>query len=365
MGLFDGLTKKIRYDNKDSAEDTGTPVHEFCPRCEANLKLQKGYDNSLPYWVCRGCGEMLLNPSVPGNTAWICDNCAAMLNIQQGFKEDCGSWTCTECGFVNEISESEIYSSEDEFRDEFNSPYKGLSEDAMRTLALYDEEGFAPGREGVIFVRNMSDGRLYVKKLLSIYDKSVYDYLKDNPVAGMPKICEVFESDNGLIVIEEYIEGRTLFDIINESPLAPDRAVDTALQICRILKDLHSRINPIIHRDIKPSNVILSESGRAYLLDMNAAKWYKAGEKEDTEFLGTQYYAAPEQVGYGFTASSVKSDIYAMGMLLNVMVTGKFPKEEKAPDRIWKIVEKCIILEPEGRLSDDELIAALENCSIF
>ena len=38
--------------------------HEFCPKCEANLTLQKGYDNALPYWVCKGCGEMLINPSL-------------------------------------------------------------------------------------------------------------------------------------------------------------------------------------------------------------------------------------------------------------------------------------------------------------
>ena len=66
--------------------------HEFCPRCEANLTLQKGYDPSLPFWVCLGCGEMLINPEVDTDTdiAWICDGCGHMLNIQKGFREDCG-----------------------------------------------------------------------------------------------------------------------------------------------------------------------------------------------------------------------------------------------------------------------------------
>ena len=77
--------------------------------------------------------------------------------------------------------------------------------------------------------------------------------------------------------------------------------------------------------------------------------------------MGTMYYAAPEQFGYGFSASSAKSDIYAVGMLLNVMITGKLPKEVKAPEAIWSVIEKCIELKPEDRYSDDELISALDS----
>ena len=67
-------------------------LHEFCPRCEAKLTLQKGYDNNLPYWVCKGCGEMLINPSVEteSDIVWVCDECGAMLNIQNGFSEKLG-----------------------------------------------------------------------------------------------------------------------------------------------------------------------------------------------------------------------------------------------------------------------------------
>ena len=73
------------------------------------------------------------------------------------------------------------------------------------------------------------------------------------------------------------------------------------------------------------------------------------------------YYAAPEQFGYGFSASSAKSDIYALGVLLNVMITGKIPKEEKSPEPIWSIVKKCIELNPEDRYTDDGLIYAFDN----
>ena len=92
--------------------------HEFCPKCEANLTLQKGYDNSLPYWVCKGCGEMLINPSLDteSDIIWRCDRCDDLLNVQPGFTEDCGIWKCANCGYENRIDASEVYDSEDELR---------------------------------------------------------------------------------------------------------------------------------------------------------------------------------------------------------------------------------------------------------
>ena len=82
---------------------------------------------------------------------------------------------------------------------------------------------------------------------------------------------------------------------------------------------------------------------------------------DDTRYMGTQYYAAPEQVGYGFSASSAKSDIYAVGMLLNVMITGHFPKEEKASGKIWDVIERCISLDADKRYSAAELAVTLQN----
>ena len=78
---------------------------EFCPRCDANLTLQRGYRNDLPYWECKGCGEMLINPNIDTetNVVWLCDECGAMLNVQKGFQEDCGEWECTKCGFANAL----------------------------------------------------------------------------------------------------------------------------------------------------------------------------------------------------------------------------------------------------------------------
>lgn len=346
--------------NSDEKTDN---YYEYCPRCDANLTLQKGYKNDLPYWVCRGCGEMLINPEVDAedDIAWICDGCGKLLNIQEGFTNNCGEWKCTECGTVNKIDESEMYLSEAEYKASLNDPYKGLTDEEVLELSVYEELEAIADHQDILLVRNTEDGKLYVKKIIEVYDVSVYRHILEHPISYMPQIYALYEGDNNLIVIEEYIKGRTLLEILNEGVIEPTRAVYIARRLCYILKELHSLDKPIIHRDIKPSNIIITKDNQTYLIDINVAKWYREGSIEDTKLLGTMYYAAPEQFGYGFYSSSAKSDIYAVGMLLNVMVTGKMPKEQKAPGILWKIIEKCIALNPDDRYSDEELISALDS----
>ena len=118
---------------------------------------------------------------------------------------------------------------------------------------------------------------------------------------------------------------------------------------------------PILHRDIKPSNIIRTSDGRICLLDMNAARRADPLKKEDTELIGTVGYAAPEQ--YGFGASSVQTDIYAAGVLLNELVTGVLPKDRMPRGRLGKIIKKCTRIDPKDRYrSVKELQSALASC---
>lgn len=357
MNLLDRVLRKITQGAVEEIPE-GEP-YEFCPRCDANLTLQKGYQNNLPYWICKGCGEMLMNPEVEGDIAWICDQCGSMMNIQEGFSDNKGEWACTECGYINKIDESELYSSEDEFQAEQRSPYKGLSDEDVLSLSVYQDVEHIDGRSDIIMVKHRETGQKYLKKLLTIYNRSVYDYLKNNPVEHMPTIQEIYESETCLIVIEEYIVGKTIADLLDDHVFSEDRAVDIAIDVCRVLEIIHGLSTPIIHRDIKPSNVMITPENVIYLLDMNVAKWYDPDKTDDTRYMGTRFYAAPEQVGYGLSASSAKSDVYAIGILLNVMVTGRFPKEERVGGRLWDIVERCISLNADDRYSASELVEAL------
>lgn len=334
---------------------------EFCPRCDANLTLQKGYSNSLPNWICRGCGEMLINPALDTDIIWVCDGCGETLNVQEGFSEDCGTFECRKCGYINTISEEEIYLTEDEFQNSLKDPLKGMAEEDVLELMSYEELHPIDGRDNVILIRDSENGREYVKKILEIYDADVIRFLKDHPIAHMPKILRVYEGLNHVVLIEEYIEGRTVEALLDDGPVDCDTAVKIILGICDILIDLHSLNPPVIHRDIKPSNIIVTPDGETYLLDVNAAKWYDSDEKEDTRLIGTRYYAAPEQYGFGLKASSEKTDIYALGIVLNRLLTGKMPKECKAQKPFWAVIEKCISLEPSDRYSAKELKDGLQQ----
>ena len=357
MGFLDSLFRK------NETKFVANHWHEYCPRCDANLTLQKGYHNELPYWNCKGCGEMLINPRVESETgiAWICDECEAMLNEQSGFSEECGQWKCTECGYVNKTDDSEVYFSEEERLSALQDPYNGMSDEDVIALMSYEEIGCIWNREDIIVVKDENDN-LYVKKLLSTFDESVYQYLIEHPVSHMPRIVSKHRGNKYLVIIEECIDGVTLYDLLEEGTINEWIAIQIARDVCLILKELHTMENPIIHRDIKPSNVMINCDLEVFLLDVNIAKWYKPEETEDTRLLGSLYFAAPEQFGYGFSASTEKVDIYAVGILLNMMITGKFPKEEKAVGEIWNVIEKCISLNPDDRYSDDELIEVLNNC---
>jgi len=191
-------------------------------------------------------------------------------------------------------------------------------------LSYYKEVATINEDHGIYLVQDIRTGKFYVKKLLTVYNAEIYHYLMDHPIANTPKIYLAGESDGILTVVEEYIPGDTLEEILEEKKTLPEKQViEITLQLSLILRAFHSCDPAIVNRDIKPSNIKISPDGMVKLLDMNAAKWTNAEAERDTKLLGTQGYAAPEQ--YGFGPSSVQTDIYALGVLMNVMLTGHFP----------------------------------------
>ena len=234
-----------------------------------------------------------------------------------------------------------------------------MTDEDLIELMSYEEIRNLDERENVVLVK--MDGKNYVKKILSTYNESVYRYLACHPIAHMPQILKIYRGDRYLVIIEEYIDGSSLSEYLREGTFEPFEAARIVRDLCCILNELHTQRQPIIHRDIKPSNIMIAKSGEVVLLDMNVAKWYNSEENEDTRLLGTRNYAAPEQAGYGMKASSDKTDIYAVGILLNVMLTGKFPKEKPAQGKLWNVIERCISLDANSRYRADELIERLDN----
>lgn len=132
------------------------------------------------------------------------------------------------------------------------------------------------------------------------------------------------------------------------------------IQLCRILKQLHRCRSPIIHRDLKPANIMISSDGVVKLIDFNAAKEYRMGQMEDTCLMGTREYAAPEQ--YGFGQSDARTDIYALGVILNRLLTGDFPKNKLYEGRLKPVIQTCIQMDADARYQSVELLErALES----
>lgn len=203
----------------------------------------------------------------------------------------------------------------------------------------------------IYLVRNVDTQEIYVKKILDIYNQFVYKRLKELEIPNIPKVILLVEDDEKLIVIEEYIHGDSLEKILSKSGLMTEEQVIKIMRdLCDILERLHTCIPPIIHRDIKPSNIIISKDGIVKLIDFNAAKEYSNDKNEDTRLIGTQEFAAPEQ--YGFGQSTPQTDIYAMGITMNYLLTGKYPKDELWDGVLKKVIEKCIAMNPKERYTD-------------
>ncbi|MBR3354432.1 MAG: serine/threonine protein kinase [Oscillospiraceae bacterium] len=230
-------------------------------------------------------------------------------------------------------------------------------------LSYYQEIAELNEQHGVVMVQHVGSKRVFVKKTLTVYDVGVFRYLQMNPVPHTPRIYEAVEDRGKLIVIEEYIDGTSLASLLDaRGTLSEQETVYIAMQVCSILRSFEHVDPPLVHRDIKPSNIMLSDTMEVTLLDMDAAKHQNMVEYQDTQLIGTFGYAAPEQ--YGFGSSDTRTDIYALGVLMNVMLTGKTQRESPAGGRLGQIITKCTQLDAKDRYQNaDELMDAFKAVS--
>lgn len=223
---------------------------------------------------------------------------------------------------------------------------KGIIEmDYLQKLSLsfYKTIATLNQAHNIFLVQHQDTAKIYVKKILSIYNIDIYKKLLEHPIRGIPKIIEYYECDNELVLIEDYVSGQSLEELLYTQTLDLSHIIHYCVELCTILQQLHNMQPPIVHRDIKPSNIIITEYGHVVLLDFNAAKFFSTNASSDTVLLGTKGYAAPEQ--YGFGASTPKTDIYALGILLKELAS-LLPS---IPPYLTKIIDKCTKLNPSER----------------
>jgi len=174
---------------------------------------------------------------------------------------------------------------------------------------------------------------------------SVYQILQTLPHHNIPKVYEVIIDEDITTVLEECIDGLTISDVLDSGLYKESGVIAIISSLCDALSLLHK--HEIVHRDIKPENIMVDNIGTVKLIDFNAAKVYKPHRSQDTQTLGTAGYAAPEQ--FGITQSDRRVDIYALGILMNVMLTGEYPSKSFYQGRLTKIIEKCTQLDPNKR----------------
>ncbi|MCG8425651.1 MAG: protein kinase [Proteobacteria bacterium] len=212
-------------------------------------------------------------------------------------------------------------------------------------------------------------------------------------------IHDIDEHRGTPFMVLEYLQGRSLRHLLDDGPLSPRRTIDLAIQVARALKQAHA--HSIVHRDLKPENIFLTDSGIVKVLDFGVAKLLGspvdkaslqsllAGLSGTHRFthtgsvVGTLPYMSPEQLSRNEV--DYRTDLWAMGILLLEMVSGRHPLEPMSldklvdvanldtalpracdvcfdlPDRFGDIIDRCLIKDREKRIgSAGELVDALE-----
>jgi hypothetical protein len=174
-------------------------------------------------------------------------------------------------------------------------------------------------------------------------------------------VYDVGESGGQHYIVMEYVAGPTLKQIIQQRgslPLA--EVLDLGSQVCAAAEAAHRR--GMVHRDLKPQNVLVNADGLAKVADFGLAQ--PAAQAIDSPsglaaatVLGTAHYLSPEQA-QGLPATPA-SDIYAMGVLLYEMATGRLPFDGGSPEEVAR--KQIQQAPPPPRLLNDALPAAVED----
>ncbi|MEA1946641.1 MAG: protein kinase [Thermodesulfobacteriota bacterium] len=206
------------------------------------------------------------------------------------------------------------------------------------------------------------------KKLNAKIEKEARILKKLAGHAGVPEVREVIEEKKKIALIQEFVFGKTLFEVI-ERELEEKEVESVMIQLIDVVAYAHDI--GIIHRDIKPGNIMVKPDGAIKLLDFGAAKELKEKEMSNT-VTGSRPFMSPEQI---MGKSQKRSDVWALGVVMYVLYTGMFPFyhdvekvlmdmilevppsppskfNEELDQEIERIILECLEKNPENRYPD-------------
>jgi serine/threonine-protein kinase len=168
-------------------------------------------------------------------------------------------------------------------------------------------------------------------------------------------VYEVGEEQGRPFFSMKYIEGTTLAKCIADGPLPPREAAERLLPVVRAISTAHQR--GLLHRDLKPSNILIDSEDRPYVTDFGLAKRWTPSSIDTTDqpasvgltlsgaILGTPGYMAPEQAAGKRGRVSPLTDVYSLGALLYVMLTGRAPFQAATPvETVLMVLEQDPLL---------------------
>lgn len=216
----------------------------------------------------------------------------------------------------------------------------------------------------------------YNSVIYEVIMQEAYMMMKlDHP--AVPKVVDIIENERYILIVREYIEGKTLESLVKEHGAQPaKKVIEWGKQICSVLDYLHTLNPPHIHRDLKPSNLVIQADGNIKLIDYGIMISEDLQKTEDDICsLGTVGYASPEHY-VGKRQMDARSDIYSIGATLYRLVTGLDPCEPpyvlkpicqinpSLPKGLEYIICKCIELDKNKRYQNcAELLYDLNNYS--
>lgn len=203
---------------------------------------------------------------------------------------------------------------------------------------------------------------LYVKKEIPQACASYYHTLASINSRNLAPVLFVTEEGDTAFVLSEYVSGQSLAGLLQEGKtFSQEKARDICTQVCFGLWELHRR--GLVHRDINPNNIIISSDNVVKIIDFGIVRSFTQEKNRDTVIMGTPGYAAPEQ--FGFLQSDARTDIYAVGVLLNQLLTGRFPNERLAPGKLGTVVRRCVEIDAQKRFSSiDQLMNQLSGSGV-
>jgi len=196
----------------------------------------------------------------------------------------------------------------------------------------------------VYLVKHLVLGNYWCLKVVTTYDNTgVFQeegILKQMNHQMIPKMIDIFYKGNIVYIIEEYIEGTSLKDLLyKEGQFKEKEIIQWGIEICEIFEYLHNHYyNPIIYRDLKPENIIVTNNRHLVLIDFGLAK-FKTSKSRDYMPSGTKLFAPKEQfLDNGLTDEL--TDLYSIGMVLTHLILENDHEDTITLKQLSKFVSK-------------------------